>query len=97
MLDLSFWEIAVVAVACILFLKPEDLPEILRALGKFFRKIRNTIDEYKNLLEIESDQSEVKPKNRILGLDGKYHDDYNVDEVFTEKKPDEPDREKTAD
>lgn len=84
MLELSFWEIFVVVVACILFIKPEDIPDILRQLGKFFAKIRKIAKEYASLLEVE-DEAAIKPKNKILGLDGKYHDAYDVKEVFPEE------------
>ncbi len=84
MFDLSFWEIFVIVVACILFIKPEDIPDILKQMGKLFSKIKKITHEFTSLLDIEEDNT-VKPKNKILGLDGEYHDAYNVKEVFPEE------------
>ena len=84
MFDLSFWEIVVIAVACIIFLKPEDVPEILKAAGKIFRKIKANITEITSALNDEEPKI-VKPKNKVLGLDGEYHDAYDVNEVFDNK------------
>lgn len=84
MLDLSIWEIVVIAAACVIFLKPEDVPEILRQLGKFFRKVRKTIDEFTSIINIDEKPPVVKPRTKVLGLDGEYHDAYDVKEVFSE-------------
>jgi Sec-independent protein translocase protein TatA len=82
MLDLSFWEIIVIAVACILFINPEDMPEILRQVGKAFRKFKKTVNEFTSILNIDEDIKHVKPKDKVLGLDGEYHNAYDVKEVF---------------
>lgn len=89
MLDLSLWEIIVIAIACILFLKPEDMPEMLRTAGKVYRKIKKTVNEFTSILDIEDDAKSrvIRPKNKVLGLDGKYHEAYDVKEVFEEEKP----------
>ena len=81
MLDLSFWELIVIALACIIFLKPEDIPEILKQTGKFFRKVKNGVDEITSVLK---EEKTVKTRSKVLGLDGKYHDAYDVREVFPE-------------
>ncbi len=86
MLDLSFWEITIIAVACIVFFKPEDIPGILRQAGKMTRKVKRTIHEFTSAFEEEeSEHKVVKPRSKILGLDGKYHDAYDVNEVFEQK------------
>lgn len=85
MLDLSFWEIFVIMVACLLFFKPEDVPEILRQCGKAFRKVKEFTNELTSVLKDEDDV--IRPKNKILGLDGKYHKAYDVEEVFDKEEP----------
>ncbi len=90
MLDLSFWEIFVIIVACVLFLKPEDVPEMLKAAGRLFRKVKKTVNEFTSVLDIDEDIKAVKPKNKVLGLDGEYHDAYDVKEVFPEDNNDKP-------
>ncbi len=87
MLDLSFWEIFVIIVTALIFIKPEDLPEILRQCGKLLRKLKTTISEFTSVFNIDDDKA-IKPKNKILGLDGKYHDAYDVKEVFESEKTD---------
>jgi Sec-independent protein translocase protein TatA len=84
MFDLSFWEIFVIVVACIIFIRPEDIPGILKQCGKAFRKIKKMMKEFTSLLDLDEDDKTIKPRNKILGLDGKYHDAYDVKEVFEE-------------
>jgi Sec-independent protein translocase protein TatA len=84
MLDLSFWEIFVIAMACLIFLKPEDIPGILREGGKLFRKLKKTMNEFTSSINLDEDKNAVKPRSKILGLDGKHHDAYDVKEVFKE-------------
>ena len=86
MFDLSISEILVIVVACVIFFKPEDIPEILKQCGKIFRKIKKTMNEFSSVLKLEEDEKLIKPKNKILGLDGEYHDAYDVKEVFEVKK-----------
>lgn len=85
MLDLSFWEIFVVLVACVLFFKPEDVPEILRQCGRIFKKIKDFSNEITSVFK--DDEDFIRPKNKILGLDGKYHPAYDIEEVFEIKQP----------
>lgn len=84
MFDISIWELFIVVVAGIIFIKPEDLPEILRQCGKFYRKMKKMMHEFTSILEEE--EQTIKPRNKILGLDGKLHDAYDVEEVFPERK-----------
>jgi Sec-independent protein translocase protein TatA len=93
MLDLSFWEIFVIAMACLIFLKPEDIPGILRQGGKLFRKLKKTMNEFTSAMNLDDDENKIKPRSKILGLDGKYHDAYDVNEVFKEEIKPEDERE----
>jgi Sec-independent protein translocase protein TatA len=72
-------------VACLLFFKPEDVPEILRQCGKIFRKIKDFTNEISSVFKDEDDI--IRPRNKILGLDGKYHKAYDVNEVFDKDEP----------
>ena len=84
MLDLSFWEILIIGIACILFINPEDMPEILRQVGKAFRKFKKTLEEFTSILKFDEEEKNIKPKNMVKGLDGEYHEAYDVKEVFKE-------------
>ncbi len=88
MLELSFWEIFVIVVACVVFLKPEDVPEIMRQAGRMFRKMRNFVDDFYSSLDVDTKDKEIRPKHKVLGLDGEYHDAYDVKEVFPQKEND---------
>lgn len=50
MFELSFSEIAVIAVVALLVLGPEKLPEVARFLGKWTAKARRIADEMKSEL-----------------------------------------------
>lgn len=45
MLDISFSEIALVALVAVIFLKPEDLPALLRTAGRWVAQIREMMQE----------------------------------------------------
>jgi Sec-independent protein translocase protein TatA len=48
MFGLGLWEIVIILVAVIIFIRPRDLPTFLRNLGKMYRRITNL---YKNMSE----------------------------------------------
>ena len=87
MFDVSLGEILTVALIALLVLGPEELPGVLRSIGKYlgkFRKytadIRKTVEEY-----VLSDDDKDQPKistSFVIGDDGKKYLAYNVDEVF---------------
>lgn len=71
MFDLSLSEILLVLLAIIILCKPEDLPEIMKTLGKFYGKIK----VYTN--EILDAFNEPKIK-QIKGDDGKFYEAYDI-------------------
>jgi Tat protein translocase TatB subunit len=77
MFDLSFSEILVVLVGIIIFIKPEDLPEIARFCGKFFGKIKNYYDEI-----IHTISHEIEDTKEIKGDDGKLYKAYDVEKIL---------------
>lgn len=84
MFDLSLSEIFLVLVAVIIFVKPEDLPEILRFCGKMVGKVKAYIKEITDV--INNDESlNTKP---LKADDGNYYPAYDVKKAFkdTEKK-----------
>ncbi len=40
MFGLGFWEIAIIALVTLIFVKPEDLPKILRKIGYYYGRIK---------------------------------------------------------
>ena len=50
MLGLGFWEIALISVMVLIFVRPEELPRAMRYLGKFYGRITGTTEKfYQNL------------------------------------------------
>jgi sec-independent protein translocase protein TatB len=40
MFGLGFWEIAIIALVTLIFVKPEDLPKILRKIGYYYGRVK---------------------------------------------------------
>ena len=46
MLGLGFWEIAIISVIVLIFVRPEELPRVMRFLGKFYGRITGTTEKF---------------------------------------------------
>lgn len=56
MFDLGFWEIIIILVIVVVFIRPKDLPLFLRNLGMLYRRLRDfSIDVIKIAVDIESE------------------------------------------
>jgi Sec-independent protein translocase protein TatA len=71
MFNLSFGEIAVIAILAVIFIKPSDIPVILKNSKKLFNKfldIKNaTLDELKELQDEFSDiEADLLENNKII-------------------------------
>ncbi len=86
MFDLSIWEILIVVLGAIIFLKPEDFPEVIRAIAKIFRKIKNYSTEIYNLIFEDEIIKETIKTTKIIGDDGKEHLAYDVNEILPKDK-----------
>jgi len=53
MFGMGFTEILFIAVVAILFLGPDKLPEAMVQIAKFFKSVRNTVNEAKSSFEEE--------------------------------------------
>ncbi len=48
------WEIVVIVIVALIFVRPSDLPALLRKAGKFFAELRSLRDEVtRSLSEVE--------------------------------------------
>ena len=85
MFGFSFAEIALVALAAFIFIKPEDLPEIMRTLGKFAGKLKAYSKEITDLFDDKKVENKI---TKVLGDDGKFHVAFDVSELenLTTKK-----------
>ena len=85
MFDFSIWEIAIVIAALIIFLKPEDLPVVLRNIGSFFSKIKEFGEEISDIFK-EAEHEAKTIHGKIIGEDGKEHITYNVEHILNESE-----------
>lgn len=90
MFDLGLSEIILILLALIIFVKPEDLPEILRFCGKMVGRIKAYISDITDL--INNDES--LNTRQLKADDGNYYPAYDVKKAFKEvdKKPTELER-----
>ena len=89
MFGLSFLEISLILVAAIIFLKPEDIPVVLKKIGKGAKKIKDFSKEITDSFseeEITGSYQKTKfedyKKHVVLGEDGQEHEAYFVEEVY---------------
>lgn len=77
MFGISLMEFIFIAVAALLIVKPEDIPSLLKNIGKFIGKFQRISQEIMQAVEIESN----KPNRKIIDLDGVEQDAYSTEEV----------------
>jgi Sec-independent protein translocase protein TatA len=79
MFDLSFGEFIIIAGVTLCFIKPEDLPEIMRTFSRWSHKIRTTSREFINHIEEATGVKEVRAEMQaITGDDGLQYAAYDV-------------------
>ena len=60
MFDFSLAEMGLVALAVVLFIRPSDIPVVLRAVGKAVRGIRNFARDIQRMFEEVMEEAELK-------------------------------------
>ena len=60
MLQIGFLEIAIILVVGLLVIGPERLPELVKNLLKFYKKIQNQFSEFKNNFEEDIGADDIK-------------------------------------
>jgi sec-independent protein translocase protein TatB len=54
MIGIGPWELVVIVIVALIFIRPSDLPAVLRKIGKFFAELRSLRDEVtRSLSEVE--------------------------------------------
>ena len=83
MLDFSFAEIALIVVVAVLFIGPNELPVVIRTIGKALRAIRGLSKEMRSLFDeisresgLEEVAKDVREITMIKGDDGKMYEAY---------------------
>ena len=86
MLDVGFFEIIIVALACLLIVGPERLPVVFKTLGilagraqNYVSKVKSDVENELNFSEFEATKDELKDfgKNygeELLSLENEIHD-----------------------
>ena len=46
MLGLGFWEIALISVAVLIFIRPEELPRVMKRFGQFYGRITGRTEKF---------------------------------------------------
>ena len=62
-MNVSISEIIVILLIALLVIKPEQLPDVAHALGRFMQTIRGMFDKFKNEMNSLIDSTD-KPKER---------------------------------
>ncbi len=85
MFDFSFIEIFVVIVITLLVVKPEDVPGILRAIGRGLGKLKQISNEWASMLDDIGKDIGAEEINRemrtVVDLDGEEREAYDVNEL----------------
>ncbi len=92
MFEFSLAELALIMVAVLLLVGPDELPGIIRSLRNYSRKSRQVIKEFTNsIMEIEEIgglKDEVKKLNddikKIVDLDGNLQQTYDISDILPE-------------
>lgn len=67
MFGIGFQELLLIMVVALIVLGPQRLPEVARALGKFYREIKSSVDEVKS--SVVNDLSSVKNIEKEVKID----------------------------
>jgi len=96
MLDFSFGEILLVVTVAVVFLRPSDVPVVVRAVTKavaqfkrLTRELRDAFHEVARESGVEEIQQDIRREMRaVTGEDGKEYVAYDIDDFL--KKHDQP-------
>lgn len=90
MFDFSFAEIALIVIVAVIFIGPEELPVVIKAVAKALRGIRALSHELKQALDDLSRESGLQEVAKefhqetqmIQGDDGQFYEAYDVKKVL---------------
>ncbi len=76
MLDVGFSELLLILVAAVVFLRPKDLPVVIRATAKIVRQLKEITSGVR--AQIKEVVDELEATTTIIDLDGKPQKAYDV-------------------
>ncbi|WP_457639716.1 Sec-independent protein translocase protein TatB [Persephonella sp.] len=93
MFGIGFTELIVIFIVALIVLGPKRLPEVAKTLGKFYREIRSTVDEVKEVVV-----EEPKPKHHYPPVEEKLSRLDEIEDDKNDKKEEntQPKREKIS-
>lgn len=74
-------ELLVIALAVVLFVKPKDIPEVMRTIGQTIRKIKEFASEFTTTITKELDE----PKKYIKDIHGEIQPTFEIPKIKDEK------------
>ena len=91
MFGIGFSELILIFVVALLVLGPKRLPEVAKTLGRFYREIRSTVDEVKEVIveepKIQSPKPSVEEKlSHIDDLEKEVEEEKKKEEKSVEPK-----------
>lgn len=84
MFGISGFELLVVLVIAVIFVKTEDIPHIAKKTGKILRKLKSGMFDVKSTIskELNLDEEEKYKKTTIIDINGQPRSAFDVKEVF---------------
>lgn len=97
MFDISLAELLVVGILALLVLGPEEMPNALRAIMRFFRSLKELASEVQQGVESLADDPDIKEvryavetqRRYIIDEAGNYQEVFDISELMKEEKKDE--------
>lgn len=69
MFGLGVWEIALICVALLVFVRPEELPRVMRKVGRLYGRVtgssRRIMRQFQYSMELDDDPQQDDPGNSI--------------------------------
>lgn len=99
MLELSLVECAFIGLVALIFIGPEELPNVIRQVGKFIRSAKAMVSDVKGSFAELADEAGVNEVKRELEEDAKFIEDldgnmqriYDVSDIHDRRKDKEGD------
>jgi len=96
MLGLSWAEVLAIVIIAIIFIGPNDLPDVLRNIGRFMAKIKEYSKDIREVVDSALEESDVKNMKKKMDEEIKYITDmegnkqrvYDLDDFLPDFKPD---------
>ncbi len=87
MLDISFGELVLVVAFAVMFIRPEDVPAVLRAMARGYAKLRRMMHELREAFDdiaretgLEEARRDIERQTTLIeGDDGDMYEAYTLD------------------